>query len=396
MPKVSKRGQNILSSPIRKFLPLMLKAEIEGVKVFKLNVGDPDIAIPPQLLPAIKKYKNKSLGYAPSPGISEHVAAWLKYYGDFGVKLKPENLIPTVGGAEAILLAILATTDPGDEIIVFDPLYASYKGFAAMASVKLVPITLKIENNFALPPAKDIIKKISRKTKAIVLINPDNPTGAVRTRAEINRLVKIARGHNLFIITDKTYREIVFFGQPGSVLQVPAAKNCTILVDSVSKRFSCPGARIGVIVSYNQVLLSAVLKFAMVRLSAPTLEQIGLIPILKNARAYTKKITREYKKRRDLVFTALTKIPGVKCQKPNGAFYIIAGLPVKNSEDFVKFLLTKFRYQNQTLMLTPAQDFYVTPGLGKNEVRLAYVLNTQSLKQAMLILKKALEAYKNR
>lgn len=393
MPKISKRANSVLASPIRKFLPLVLKAEAKGIKVFKVNVGDPDIEPPKTLLQTIKKYKQKNLPYAPSPGIKEHTEAWIKYYSTFAIKLKPENIVPTVGGAEAILLAIMAVADPGQEIIVFEPLYTSYKGFAAMANVKLVPVTLKIENNFVLPPEKEIIKKINKKTRALVIISPNNPTGTVWTKEELNTIIRIANRFNLFIISDETYREIIFKGRPISLLQFSRAKNKVILVDSVSKRFSCPGARIGCVASYNKEVMWSILKFAMVRLSAPTLEQYGLISSLKNPKPYTRKITAEYKKRRDVVFSTLQGISGVICQKPQGAFYLIAKLPIKNAENLVEFLLTKFQYQGKTIMVTPAEDFYVTKGLGRNEIRIAYVLNTNKLKEAMIVFKKGLEAY---
>lgn len=394
MPKPSKRAQKVIASPIRKFLPLVLKAEKKGIKVFKVNVGDPDLAVPPQILKTIKKYKQKNLGYAPSQGITEHVFAWIKYYSDFGLKLKPENIVPTVGAAEAIVLAMMAVCDAGEEIIVFEPLYTSYKAFAEMANIKLVPVTLKIENNFSLPKESEIVKKITKKTKAIVIINPNNPTGTVLTDREIRIIVKIANKYNLFIIADETYREILFSGKPTSLLKYPAAKNKAIIVDSTSKRFSCPGARIGCIASFNKDLMWSILKFAMARLSVPTLEQYGLIPILKDAKPYTKKITEEYKKRCEVVFSTLQRIAGVVCKKPQGAFYILAKLPIKNSEDFIKWLLEKFNYQKKTILLTPASEFYITPGKGNNEIRIAYVLNTKALKEAMEVLRVGLEKYR--
>lgn len=391
---VSKRTQQLIASPIRKFLPLVQQIEKKGIKVFKLNVGDPDIAPPPLFLQTIRKYHKKNLRYAPSPGIAEHVAAWIKYYSGFGVKLQPQNIVPTVGGAEGIILAMMAIANPGDEIIVFEPLYTSYKGFATMCDVKLVPVTLRVENNFALPQAKEIEKKITKKTKAIVVINPNNPTGSALSEKEIRMVLKIAKKHSLFVISDETYREIVFVGRPNCLLKYAEAKNNLILVDSASKRFSMPGARIGCIVSYNPDVMWSILKLAMIRLSVPTLEQYGLVPILKNSKPYTAKLMREYKRRRDMVFNALSQMPGVKCQKPQGAFYIIAQLPVANAEDFIKFLLTDFNYQGKTVLLTPAAEFYMTKGIGKDEIRIAYVLNTAELKQAMIVLEKALEAYK--
>jgi len=393
MPKVSQRTQSLMASPIRKFLPLVQAAEKKGIKVFKINVGDPDIKPPAQFLQTVKKYKQPNISYAPSPGIAEHTKAWVKYYSNFGIKLKPENIIPTVGGAEAMLLALTAIADQGDEILVFEPLYTSYKGFASMAEVKLVPVTLKIENNFVLPSEKEIERKITKKTKAILVIHPNNPTGTVLSKKEIQTVVKIANKHKLFIVSDETYREIVFSGKPTSLLQFPQARKNLIVVDSTSKRFSMPGARIGCIVSYNKDVDWSLLKLAMIRLSAPTLEQYGLIPILKNSKPYTNKIKKEYQKRRDLVYQALSKMPGVVCKKPQGAFYIIAKLPVKNAEDFIKFLLTKFNHQGKTVLITPAAEFYVTHGVAKNEIRIAYVLNTKELKEAMVILEKALEKY---
>jgi aspartate aminotransferase len=390
---VSKRAESVIASPIRKFLPLVKAAEKKGIKIFKLNVGDPDLTPPSQLLATIKKYRQKNLGYAPSPGIAEHTGAWVKYYHHFGVNLKPENIIPTVGGAEAILLAMLAAADAGDEVIVFEPLYTSYKGFAAMADIKLVPVTLRVENNFALPSEKEITKKITKKTRAIIIINPNNPTGTILTDPEIKMVIKIAKQYKLFIISDETYREIVFSGKPNSLLKYSQAKNCAIIVDSVSKRFSCPGARIGCIVSYNQAVVWAILKFAMIRLSVPTLEQYGLIPLLKNPGPYTKKITAEYRHRHDVVISALQKIPGVVCHSSQGAFYLVVKLPVQDAEQFIQWLLTKFSYQSKTLLLTPLAEFYVSPNKGKSEIRIAYVLNTQALKDAMMVFAQALKIY---
>lgn len=392
-PTISQRTQKVIYSPIRKFLPLVLKAEKQGIEVLKINVGDPDIVPSPKFWQALKKVPVGNLGYAPSPGIASHILAWQKYYTHFGLKLKPENIIPTVGCAEAMLFSLLVTTDPGDEIIVFEPLYSSYKGFAAMCNIKLVPITLRVENGFALPKEQTIAKKITRRTKALVVVNPNNPTGTILTSQEIKRLINLSLKHNLFIITDETYREIVFQGKPKSFLQIPRARNQTILVDSASKRFSLPGARIGSFVSYNKTVMTAALKLAMIRLSAPTLEQHALIPLLKNPRLFTRAIRQEYRRRRDVVVAGLRQIPGVTCYQPQGAFYLIARLPVKNSDDFIKFLLTKFHHHKQTILVTPAEDFYITPGLGRQEIRIAYVLNTKKLARAVALLKKGLNEY---
>jgi len=393
--RISQRVNAVIASPIRKFLPLVLKAEARGIEVLKLNVGDPDIPPAPIFWQTIRRYRQGTLGYAPSPGISQHTQAWVKYYANFGLKLKPEQVIPTVGGAEAILFALLVTTDPGDEVLVFEPLYSSYKGFAAMCNIKLVPVTLKLENGFALPPKQALAKKVTSRTRAIVVVNPNNPTGTILSDKEMNNIADLSLQHGLFIITDETYREIVFKGKQKSLLQIKRARPNTILVDSASKRFSMPGARIGSFVSYNPQVMEAALKLAMIRLSAPTLEQHALIPLLTRPRLFTRAITQEYRRRRDVIVKALRKIPGVTCYEPQGAFYLIAKLPVTNADDFVKFLLTEFGDRKQTILVTPAEDFYITPGLGRNEIRIAYVLNVKRLTRALELLKRSLAAYQN-
>ncbi len=393
MLKISNRSNNIIASPIRKFLPMVRDAEKKGINVLKLNVGDSDIAVPEIFLKTIKKYKDKNIKYAPSSGIPEHVDSWIKYYSSFNINLKPENIIPTVGCAEAILLAILAVTDPGDEIIIFEPVYISYKGLATICNVSLIPITLKVDNNFALPQKSEIEKKITPKTRAVVIINPNNPTGATLNTKEMKEIIEIAKKHDLFIIADETYREIVFDKKPVSFLQFREVRDRVIALDSVSKKFSCPGARIGSIASFNTDVMKNILKIAMVRLSAPTLEQYGTIPLLLNSKKYTKKIIAEYKKRRDIIFSYLKNIPGVTCLKPSGALYIIAKLPIPSAEKFIEFLLTEFSYKNETILVTPIKDFYITHGLGMNEIRIAYVLNQKDLKKALMLLKKGLESY---
>lgn len=393
MPNVSIRTQKLTASPIRKFFPLVKQAEKKGTEVYKLNVGDPDIKPPASFISEIKKYKKPNIGYAPSPGIAKHVDAWVSYYSKFGIKLKPENITPTVGCAEAMLLSLIVVADFRDEILVFEPLYTSYKGFAQMAGIKLVPVTLKVEDNFALPSQKEIEKNITKKTKAILIINPNNPTGTVLSKKEIELIINIAIKHNLFIISDETYREIIFEGKPQSLLNFRKAKDRLIVLDSASKRFSMPGARVGCIVSTNKDISWSILKLAMIRLSVPTLEQYGLIEILKNPISYTKKITAEYKKRCEIVYNALSKIPGVECKKPKGAFYIMAKLPVKDAEDFIKFMLEKFSFNGKTVLVTPAAEFYITKGLAKDEIRIAYVLNTAALKEAMVIFEKGLKSY---
>ena len=391
--QVSKRGENVIASPIRKFLPLMQAAEARGTKVFRLNVGDPDLTPPPQFLATVKKYNEKTLGYAPSPGLKQHMLAWQKYYKQFGVSLELNQMLPTVGCAEAIMLALQAVADVGDEIIVFEPLYASYKSFSVMTGIKLVPVTLPIEKNFAMPSASIIESKITSRTKAIVIINPDNPTGKLWSAGELNTIVQLAKKHNLFIISDETYREIRFTGKPYCLLADKSARQNVILTDSVSKRFSMPGARIGCIASFNAEVMAVILKFAQARLSAGTLEQVGLVPLLNNSAPYVNKVVAEYKKRQKVVAAGLAKIPGAVFKPAQGAFYQAVGLPIKDAEDFVRFMIGEFSYKGSTVMVTPMQDFYITPGKGKNEIRIAYVLNTKALAQAMDVLARGVAEY---
>lgn len=393
MPEISKRATLTPASPIRKFLPLARAVEGRGVKVYALSSGDPDYEVPPDFLKTIKKYSGKTLGYAPSSGLPAHVAAWQKYYQSLGVKLKPENLLPTAGCAEAILFALMAVSDPGDEVLVFEPIYVSYKSFAAMCGIKLVPTRLFPDNGYALPNAKTLTTGITKKTRAIVVINPDNPTGKLWSKKELLAVLELAKKHNLFVIADETYREIRFSGQPECLLKYSGYKDRVILTDSVSKRFTLPGARIGCVASFNPEVMSAVLRFAQARLSVGTLEQLGTVPLFSQAKAITQKARREYQERCKVVCGALLKMPGVTFQKPGGAFYVIAQLPVKNAEAFVKFMLEQFTYQNQTVLVAPMQDFYLTSGLGKNEIRLACVLKISDLKKAMQVLGKGLEAY---
>ncbi|MBI3573707.1 aminotransferase class I/II-fold pyridoxal phosphate-dependent enzyme [Candidatus Kaiserbacteria bacterium] len=292
-PAVSARANLTPPSPMRKFLPLVLDAEKRGIRVLKLNVGDPDILPPPLFLKTVKRFKGPQVGYAPSPGFIVHVDAWRSYYKTLGISLERQNVIPMVGCAEAILYSLIAVTDPGDDVLVFEPFYPSYKSFAKMIGISLSPVTLSITNNYALPSDAVIERAIGTKTKAIVLINPNNPTGTVFSKTELSRIVRIAKKRNLFIISDETYRDIIFSGKPTSAITLSGAKERVIVIDSASKRFSLPGARIGCLISYNADVMAAVLRFCQARLSAGTLEQFGLIPLLKNPHAYVRKITTE-------------------------------------------------------------------------------------------------------
>ncbi len=395
-PKVSSRGQNVIASPIRKFLPLMQAAEARGTKVYKLNTGDPDIEVPQAFFDEIHAYKSKNLPYAPSSGFPKHIAAWQTYYRQFGVEIEPKNIIPTVGCAEAILLALMAAADIGDEVLVFEPLYVSYKSFSVMTGIKLVPVTLKTSDGFAMPTDAEIESKITEKTKAIVVINPDNPTGKLWSEEELARILAIAKKHNMFVIADETYREIRFDGVVSCMLTMQDGRENIILVDSISKRFSMPGARVGCLVSYNADVMTAVLKFAQARLSVGTMEQLALVPLLESSKQYTDPVKAEYEKRCEVVYQALSNMPGVVVTRPMGAFYIYAGLPVESAEEFVKFMIGEFSDNNETVMISPMKDFYISENLGANEIRIAYVLNTEALARSMDILAKGLEAYKQK
>ncbi len=394
MPKLSQRAQLTPASPIRKFLPLARAAQARGVKVYALSSGDPDYAVPPAFFKAVRNYQPEALGYAPSSGLPEHVAAWQKYYQILGIKLRPENIIPTAGCAEAILFALLATADPGEEVLVFEPVYVSYKSFAAMAGIVLKPIRLKPENGYALPSVAEMEKKLSPKTRAVVVVNPDNPTGKLWQKKELETILAFAAKHDLFVIADETYREIRFQGRPECLLKYAAYRDRIILTDSVSKRFTLPGARIGCLASFNPEIMGAALRFAQARLSAGTLEQVGTVPLLRQAKTLAQKARKEYQVRCALVSRELAKMPGVTFRPTQGAFYIIAQLPVQDAEDFVRFMLEDFAYNNQTVLVAPMQDFYLTPGLGQNEIRIACVLKKPDLKNAMQVLKLGLEAYK--
>ena len=381
---------------MRKFAPLIRQAESEGVQVIKLHIGDPDLAPPARFLREIRAYKAKTLPYAPSSGIPAHVEAWIAYYREYGVKLRPEHIVPTTGGAEAIQMALMAVADPDDEILVFEPLYSGFKAAAGMYNIRLVPVPLRLGDGFALPSRQVIESKITSRTKAIVVINPDNPTGKLWSKAELRQIIDIAVERNLFIISDETYREICFSGKPGCMLQFADARDRIIVVDSLSKRFSAPGARIGCLASFNEDVMRGVLKFAMARLSSPTLEQLGFIPLLRSAATFTPGVVAEYKRRRDAVVAEMTRIPGVTFHKPGGAFYLVAALPVDSSESFVTFMLKEFRSRGKTVMVTPIADFYMSKGAGRNEIRVAMVKPAPALRAAVRLLAEGLAAYKKR
>jgi len=393
--QLSQRVLNTPSSPIRKFAKLETGAVSRGIEVLKLNIGQPDLKTPKPILQAFKKFHNDIVLYAPSAGLPETIEAWRKYYHSHGIYVNQDELIVTMGGSEALLFAMLAVADPGDEIIVFEPYYTNFSGFAAMADVKLVPVTLELSKGFAIPDITSVEAKLTSKTKAIILNNPNNPTGVVYNKDQIQQLVNLALLKNIFIISDEVYREFIFNeSRHISVLDFPEIDDRSIVIDSVSKRFNHCGGRVGCLVSRNKDLIANCLKFAQARLSVPTLEQMSVIPLLTRPREYTDSVKEEYKKRRDIVSNGLKSMEGVNFVEPQGAFYIIAELPIDDAEKFVAFLLNDFSDNKQTVMVTPAQGFYMTSELGKKQIRIAYVLDERKLERAMVLLSLGLQAYK--
>lgn len=398
----STRARDAIPSPIRKLTPLADRAKSAGVTVYHLNIGQPDLTAPAALMEGIRRYDSLLLPYAPSQGLPETVDAWRTYYAELGLDFDSSQLLVTTGGSEALLFAIMAVADPGDEIVVFEPTYANYFGFARMTNVDIVPVTLSSASGYHLPADDAIEAAITPRTKAFLLTTPGNPTGTVFSLDELERLGAIAARHGLFLISDETYREIVFdlsavradhAVMSPSMMQVKETVEQTILVDSVSKRFSATGARIGCLASHHAGVMDGVLRFAQARLSTPTVEQRAVIPLLRDPCAYTDGLREVYRRRRDVVYAALTAMPGVRVRRPEGAFYIFATLPIDDGERFASWLLSDFRLENETVMISPGDGFYVTPELGKQEVRLAFVLEETSLLRAMTILREALKAY---
>jgi len=393
---ISKRAREAQFSPIRKFVPLLEQAKSKGLEVFELHIGQPDLPTPKEILNEIKSFKGKILSYTNSLGILETRKAWQKYYKDCGINFDVSEIIVTTGGSEAILFAFSAICDVNEEIIVFEPFYTNYNGYASISGVRLVPITTNIKDGFHLPSIKEILQKITKKTKGILICNPNNPTGTVYTKEELEMIAKIAKEKNLFVLADETYREFVYDNKKyHSMMEFKEIQDRVILLDSVSKRFSACGVRIGALASKNKAVIESATKFAQARLSSPMLEQLGVIPILKNSKKYTQNIVKEYKERRDVVLKELQKIPQVLFRKPSGAFYITIKLPIQNSDDFAQWLLTEFSFEGKTVMVAPASGFYATKGFGKDEVRIAFVLFSEKLREAMRIFKIALKEYQN-
>lgn len=396
MPNISKRGQIMPPSPIRKLVPFAEAAKKKGTRVYHLNIGQPDIETPAAVLEAVRKSDFRILEYSHSAGNESYRRKLTGYYSKFGITVDHTEIIVTTGGSEAILFGFMACLDPGDEVIVPEPFYANYNGFAVEAEVNIVPVTSTIDTGFALPPIEDFEKMITPKTKAILICNPNNPTGYLYSRAEMEVLKALCLKHNLFLFSDEAYREFSYDGENISALHIAGLEQHVVVFDTISKRYSACGARIGAVVTHNRGLLDAVMKFAQARLSPPSFAQIAAEAAVDLPDNYFDAIKAEYQSRRDLLVARLNAIPGVFCPNPGGAFYAMARLPIDDADKFCQWLLESFSYEQQTVMLSPATGFYATPGLGKQEVRLAYVLNLGNIAKAMDCLAKALEVYPGR
>ncbi len=391
--KLSQRGLALPASPIRKLIPFAEQAKKRGTHVYHLNIGQPDIETPPLFWEAVKNYSNKVLAYGNSQGMAGYLAKLAAYYKRCGLDIKEDEIIVTTGGSEAIIFAMTAICDPGEEIIVFEPFYTNYSGFAIQAGIKVVPITTYAENGFHLPPEDVIEKAISPRTKGIMYCNPNNPTGTIYTSDEIHRLKNLVLKHNLFLLADEVYREFIYEGKYISVMSLDGLNDRAIMLDSISKRFSACGARVGNLVTKNRDIYRAALHMGQARLCSPTLEQVGAAAAYDLGDEYFGKMIGEYRRRRDVVYEGLMKIEGTVCINPGGAFYVMAKLPVNDAEKFAAFLLNDFEYNGKTVMVAPGPGFYATPGMGQSECRIAYVLKTSDLEDAMDILKRGVEAF---
>ncbi|PIE48289.1 MAG: aspartate aminotransferase [Flavobacteriales bacterium] len=394
MPQISKKGQAMPQSPIRKLVPYAERAKQKGIKVYHLNIGQPDIETPKIALDAVKKADLKILEYTRSDGSSTYRKKLADYYKKHGIDVSHKDIVVTTGGSEALIFTIGSIADSGDEIIIPEPFYANYNGIAVSSGVKIVPVVSDIDHNFALPSIAEFEKLITDKTRAIVICNPGNPTGYLYSKEEIEQLKAMVLKHDIFLIADEVYREFVYDGYTHhSVMSEPGLDEHAIMVDSVSKRYSMCGARIGCIVSRNKEVIEASVKFAQARLSPPTYELIAAEAALDTPDSYFEMVNREYTERRKVLLSGLQKIPGIKVSMPKGAFYCLAELPIKDSDDFAQWLLEDFSLDSATVMVAPASGFYSTPGVGKNQVRIAYVLKKEDLECALKVLAKALEVY---
>jgi aspartate aminotransferase len=397
MLTLSKKAQAMPASPIRKLVPFADAAKKRGIKVYHLNIGQPDIESPKEALDAVKNNNLKVVEYAKSGGNDSLREGLARYYKGIGINVEASDINITNGGSEALQIALGVTCDPDDEVIVFEPFYTNYNSFAVQNDVKLVPITTHIEDGFALPPMSEVEKRITPKTKGVVICNPGNPTGCLYKKEALLELGEIAKKYNLFIYADEVYREFCYTDEPHfSCMHIPGLEQNVILLDSVSKRYSLCGARIGYLVSRNKEVMSAVMRYAQARLCSPSFGQIAAEGALDAPASYFKAVRDEYIHRRDVLIDGLQKIPGVIAPRPMGAFYAAVQLPVDDSDKFAKWLLEEFNYNGETVMVAPMAGFYATKGLGTNQVRLAYVLKEEDLKRALVCFEKALEVYPGR
>ena len=396
MPKVSLKGQEMPESPIRKLVPFSEAAKEKGLKVYHLNIGQPDIKSPVAALDAVKNNIPEILEYSHSAGLESYRQKLAEYYQKNDIEVDMADIIITTGGSEALLFAMGSTMDNGDEIIIPEPFYANYNGFSVASGVKVVPVISKIEDDFALPPISEFEKLITPKTKAILICNPGNPTGYLYTEEEIHQLAELVKEHDLFLIADEVYREFTYDGgEHFSIMNVSGIEEHAIMIDSVSKRYSMCGARIGCVVSKNKAVMSAAMKFAQARLSPPTLAQIASEAALDTPQSYFDDVIKEYKDRRDTLINGLSKIEGVKIAIPKGAFYCIAKLPIDDADRFAQWLLENFELDGETIMVAPAAGFYSSPNVGITEIRIAYVLKKEDLIRSIEILKEAIKQYNN-
>lgn len=396
MPTISKKGHDMPASPIRKLVPYAEQATKEGKSIYYLNIGQPDIKTPDVALEAVKNNNVEILSYSRSEGSDTYRKKLAKYYNSHNIKITHKDIIVTSGASEALLFLFSSIMDPGDEVIISEPFYANYIAFSTASGVNVIPAICDIDDNFALPSIEAFEKLITPKTKAILICNPGNPTGYLYSKQEIEKLASIVIKHDLFLVADEVYREFVYDGHKHySIMGVDGIDQNAVIIDSVSKRYSMCGARVGCLVSKNIKVMQTVLKFAQARLSPPTYAQIASEAALDTPQSYFDDVIKEYVDRRDTLIAELQKIDGIKVAKPKGAFYCIVELPIKNSDDFAQWLLEDFEVNNETIMVAPAGGFYSTPGIGLNQIRIAYVLNKESLIKAVRILKEALKVYKD-
>ena len=397
MPQLSQRSAVMPASPIRKLVPFAVAAKKKGIKVYHLNIGQPDIQTPEQGLDALRHIDRKVLEYSPTPGIQSYRDKLVNYYAKYNINLTPDNIFITCGGSEAVMFAYMACLNPGDEIIIPEPAYANYMGFACETGVVVRTITTHIEDGFALPEAEEFERLITPRTRAIMICNPNNPTGTLYSDEELLKLRDIVKKHDLFLFADEVYREFAYNGKPYlSCMCLEGIEQNVVMIDSVSKRYRECGIRIGALITRNMDIMAAVNKFGQARLSPPLIGQLVAEASLDAPEQYHKDVYDEYIARRNCLVEGLNKIPGVFTPMPNGAFYTMVKLPVQDSDDFCRWCLEEFNYEGETVMMAPATGFYATPGAGKDQVRMAYVLKIEDLKRALVILEKALEAYNAR